>query len=112
MTYVRSMEASRHVHFEWDTAKALSNVRKHGIPFEWAASVFRDPRILNMSDEDHSDNEERWVAIGLAVTGSLLVVIHTWSEVDAANVKVRIISARKATAGEGRAYHVSQGTTT
>jgi uncharacterized DUF497 family protein len=60
-----------------------------------------------MFDEDHSSGEERWIALGMAATGVLLVVVHTWTEVDPENVNVRIISARKATTVEQSAYEDS-----
>jgi uncharacterized protein len=94
----------RQLHFEWDTAKALSNLHKHGVDFMLAASIFRDPRIQSMFDEPHSTTEERWIALGLASNGSLLVVVHTWTEVDPVNVNIRIISARKATGPEEGVY--------
>jgi hypothetical protein len=53
-----------------------------------------------MFDEEHSTAEERWIALGMAATGGLLVVVYTWNEVDPENVNVRIISARKATSVE------------
>lgn len=98
------MNDRRHLHFEWDAAKALSNDRMHDVAFTLALSVFRDPGIQTMFDEDHSDSEERWIALGMAPNGVLLVVVYTWTEVDPVNVNVRIISARKATAAEERAY--------
>jgi len=101
------VNGSRQLHFEWDAGKALSNVHKHGVAFTLAASVFRDPRIQTMFDEDHSNGEERWIASGLAANGMLLVVVYTWTEVDPINVNVRIISARKATAAEEDAYEDS-----
>jgi len=94
----------RQLHFEWDSAKALSNERKHGVSFTLALGIFRDPRIQTIFDEEHSGSEERWIALGLASNGALLVVVHTWAEVDLANVKVRIVSARKANAVEEAAY--------
>jgi uncharacterized DUF497 family protein len=94
----------RHLHFEWDGTKALANERKHGVAFTLALSVFRDPRIQTMFDEEHSVAEERWIALGLASNGMLLVVVHTWTEVDPVNVNVRIISARKAVAAEEVVY--------
>jgi len=57
-----------------------------------------------MFDGEHSGLEERWIALGLASNGGLLVVVHTWIEVDAANVNVRIVSARKANAAEKAVY--------
>jgi uncharacterized protein len=52
----------RQLHFEWDAAKAQSNEHKHDVRFTLALSVFRDPRIRTMFDEDHSGGEERWIA--------------------------------------------------
>ena len=72
--------------------------------FTLALSIFRDPRIQTMFDEEHSGAEERWIALGLASNGALLVVVHTWAEVDQANVQVRIISARRANAAEKAVY--------
>ena len=60
-----------------------------------------------MFDEEHSVSEERWIALGLASNGGLLVVVHTWMEVDPVNVNVRIISARKATTTEQLSYEDS-----
>jgi len=94
----------RELHFEWDGAKALSNERKHGVAFTLALTIFRDPRIQTMFDDDHSDSEERWVALGSASNGVALVVVHTWKEMDATDVQVRIISARRANATERAAY--------
>jgi uncharacterized DUF497 family protein len=94
----------RQLHFEWDAAKAMSNEHKHAVRFTLALSVFRDPRIQTMFDEDHSIAEERWIALGMAATGVLLVVVYTWTEVDPENVNVRMISARRATTVEQTAY--------
>jgi uncharacterized DUF497 family protein len=101
------VNVSRHLHFEWDEAKAMSNGYKHSVRFTLAASVFRDPGIRTMFDEDHSIAEERWIALGMAATGVLLVVVYTWTEVDQENVNVRIISARRATTAEQSAYEDS-----
>ena len=87
--------------------RKLSNERKHGVTFTLALSIFRDPEIQAMFDEEHSDSEERWVALGLASNGGLLVVVHTWTVIDPMNVEVRIISARKATAAEQHVYEDS-----
>ena len=103
-----SVPGPRHLHFEWDPAKGLSNEHKHGVAFTLAMSVFCDPHIQSMFDDDHSTTEERWIALGLASNGVLLVVVHMWTEVDPANVNVRIISARKASAAEQGVYKDSQ----
>ena len=52
--------------FEWEPAKAASNLRRHGISFELAATVFQDPLMRSIPDEDHSEFEERWITIGQA----------------------------------------------
>ena len=90
--------------FEWDTGKAKSNVRKHKINFERATTVFRDPNILSIPDEEHSKSEERWLTMGLDENGKLLVISHTFKEFDAAVYKIRIISARKVTKSEEIQY--------
>ena len=102
------MNEPRQIHFEWDEAKALSNVYKHGVAFLSAVTIFRDPRIVTLFDQDHSGSEERWISTGIASNGLLLVVAYRWAEVDAGNVNVRIISARKATSAEKCAYQESQ----
>ena len=64
--------------FEWDAAKARRNQTKHGVSFKLAMSVLRDPLALTVYDEDHSDEEERWVTLGQAANGQYLIVIHTF----------------------------------
>ena len=73
-----------------------------------AVTIFRDPRIVTLFDQDHSGSEERWISTGIASNGLWLVVAYRWAEVDAGNVNVRIISARKATSAEKCAYQESQ----
>ena len=90
--------------FEWDPEKARTNIADHGVGFELAATVFRDPLQLSVYDEDHSESEERWVTLGQAENGKLLVVVHTFEETDATSAKVRIISARDATKRERQDY--------
>ena len=89
--------------FEWDPAKARQNIRKHGIAFERAATVFLDPEALSEFDEKHSGHEDRWATLGLDTAGTLLVVCHTFEEA-ADGARVRIISARKATRNETKQY--------
>jgi uncharacterized DUF497 family protein len=89
------------IEFDWDPIKAASNAVKHGVTFEDAMTVFRDP--LARSIVDHG-SEERWVTIGETATGNLLVVVHTWAEIDADHSIVRIISARQPTRNEARQY--------
>lgn len=89
------------LHFEWDDEKATANVRKHGISFEEAKSVFRDERAKLINDPDHSEGEDRFVLLGLSETLRLLVVCHCYRD---ENHVIRIISARKATTEESKSY--------
>jgi len=90
--------------FEWDIRKAKSNLDKHQISFERATTIFRDPNLLSIPDEEHSGFEERWLTIGLDENGILLVLSHTFTDLSAAVCKLRIISARKATKSEVEQY--------
>lgn len=76
--------------FEWDPAKAKTNMQKHGVTFEEAATVMRDPRAMNMYDPDHSESEDRWITLGISGSGRLLVVCHTFYEKPGASVTIRI----------------------
>jgi uncharacterized DUF497 family protein len=89
--------------WSWDLTKAASNRAKHGLSFETAARVFDDP--FHASKPDPHPDGDRWHTIGL-VGSVLLLVVHTWPEMEKeGNEPVgRIISARKATAGERKAY--------
>jgi uncharacterized DUF497 family protein len=90
--------------FEWDRNKANKNLLKHKISFEGATSVFRDEYAISISDEEHSDNEERWLTIGMDEVTRTLVVIHTYMSIDENNCTIRLISARKATNKEQQIY--------
>jgi uncharacterized DUF497 family protein len=90
--------------FEWDEAKAALNEHKHGVTFEFASSVFYDPRLLTAADVEHSETEERWSSIGVAPNGVLLSVVYIWSEAHPEAVNIRLISARRATPAEVRQY--------
>lgn len=85
--------------FEWDENKAQSNLRNHRVSFEEGATVFHDPFVATLLDPVHSDDEQRFIAIGLSVRGRLLVVVYHEH-----GGKTRIISCRKATPRERRAY--------
>ena len=85
--------------FEWDDDKAESNLRKHGVSFAEAMSVFADDLSLTAYDPDRSDEEDRYLTMGLSAVGRLLIVSHT--DRDQA---IRIISAREATNRERRDY--------
>jgi uncharacterized DUF497 family protein len=90
--------------FQWNPAKAIYNVRKHGVTFDQAATVFLDALALTVYDEANSQNEDRWFTLGFDASGRLLAVAHTYHAIGPTNVRVRIISARKATTHERRAY--------
>jgi hypothetical protein len=90
--------------FDWDANKARTNLQKHGVPFRLATTVFRDPLAITIFDEEHSADEERWVTLGLAENGQILVVVHTSEELSATELRIRIISARKADKQEARDY--------
>lgn len=94
--------------FEWDPAKAKVNFKKHGVSFEQATAVFRDPRALSVYDQEHDDQEDRWVTLGWPDTGPLLVVCHTFVETSGdPEITLRIISARKATRAEQEEYEAN-----
>jgi uncharacterized protein len=90
--------------FGWNPDKARENLRKHRISFDRAATTFLDPNALSIFDIDHSQEEDRWVTLGLESNGTLLVVIHTFESVNPSQTDIRIISARKATVQEIRQY--------
>jgi uncharacterized DUF497 family protein len=87
------------VTYEWDPVKAAANLRKHGVPFAEAASVFLDPMALTYVDPDHSGEEDREITIGVSTNQRVLFVSHC-----ARGDRVRIISARKATQRERKQY--------
>jgi uncharacterized protein len=87
--------------FEWDERKAAVNAKKHGVSFEEARSVFFDERARLIDDPDHSDDEERFILLGLSSTLRLLLVCHCYR---GEGKVIRIISARRATARESKSY--------
>jgi uncharacterized protein len=86
------------VEFDWDGTKAASNLRKHGVAFEFAAGVFADVNRIERRDLDSSDDEERWATVGLIEGLEIYVVYTVRGEV------VRLISARKASRYEREKY--------
>ncbi len=92
------------IDFEWDPVKARANYKKHGVSFERAATVFNDPRAITIYDDEHSTVEERWITLGLDYSGGLTVVSHTYARESDQTVRIRIISARKATKFEIKQY--------
>jgi uncharacterized DUF497 family protein len=87
------------VKFEWHGTKAAANLRKHGVSFDEAATVFADTLSHAFPDQDHSDDETRFLIIGMSEAGRVLVVSHTDRE-----AQTRIISAREATRKERSFY--------
>lgn len=87
------------MNYDWNAAKAAINLRKHGVSFEEAASVFGDPLAYTFADPDHSIGEARWLTFGYSARQRLLVVAHVEYEQG-----IRIISARQATSHERRIY--------
>ena len=90
------------IEFEWDTLKNEKTIKKHGISFEEAAEIFANTDTIFEYDEDHSDlDEDRWNAIGYSPKQRMLIVCHCYKDDDI----VRIISARKADAGDIALYN-------
>lgn len=85
--------------FEWNPEKATHNLEKHGVSFEEAQTVFEDQLFIVFADPDHSTGENRYLIMGESKQGRLLVVSYTERK-----RKVRLISARRATRQERRAY--------
>lgn len=90
--------------FDWDPRKAKENLRKHKISFEEAATVFFDDLAQVASDPDHSDEEDRFIIVGLSANNRLLIVVHCLRE---DGDLIRLISARKLTAKERSQYENS-----
>ncbi len=89
------------IFFEWDEAKNKANIKKHGVSFEEAESVFFDEYALLKADPDHSENEDRFLLLGLSAKLRLLLVCHCF-EVD--DGLIRVISCRKASRKEKPLY--------
>ncbi len=87
--------------FEWDKRKERANVKKHGISFDEARTVFYDENAVQFFDPDHSDDEDRFILLGISFRVRVLVVCHCFRKSDAV---VRIISARKADGDEENEY--------
>jgi hypothetical protein len=85
--------------FEWDPRKAASNIKKHGISFDEASTVFGDPLSLLMADPSHSEEEQRFLVLGMSVQARLLVVAFAERP-----PRTRLISARPATRQERNRY--------
>lgn len=90
------------IRFEWDKNKNEINIKKHKISFDEAKTVFYDEEALVINDPEHSQEEERFIILGLSKEANLLVVCHCYRETDTI---IRIISARKATKSETKQYN-------
>jgi len=89
------------IRFDWDEKKAESNLKKHGISFSEAQSVFDDDAARLIPDPDHSKGEERFILLGISCSLKILVVVHCYRDQDSV---IRLISARKATKSEAKQY--------
>lgn len=90
--------------FEWDEEKEKANFRKHKVTFAEAETVFTDELLVTFPDEIHSDEEERFISIGMSEINRLLLVVHTEIVKTSGNITIRIISCRKATPLERKTY--------
>ncbi len=89
------------IKFEWDKTKNILNIKKHGVDFNEAATVFLDDEALLIEDEKHSGEEDRFVLLGFSQKANLLIVCHCYRTNEEV---IRIISARKATKNETKQY--------
>ncbi len=89
------------IRFLWDARKNKANLKKHGVGFDEAQTVFYDPRAIQYFDPDHSEDEDRFILLGVSARLNLLVVCHCFREKDSV---IRIISARKADKRERENY--------
>ena len=89
------------IRFEWDEAKNRQNIRKHGVSFDEAQTVFLDDYALRFYDPDHSQDEDRFIMLGISFKLRILIVCHCYKESDSV---IRLISARKATRQEAKHY--------
>jgi len=87
--------------FEWDKRKEKTNIKKHGVSFEEAQAVFFDENAIQFFDPDHSDDEDRFILLGISFKLRILVVCHCFRESEGI---IRIISARKADGDEENEY--------
>ena len=87
------------IEFEWDEKKAQLNFEKHKVSFEESITIFNDPLVATMSDPDHSYDEQRYITLGQSVKGRILIISYAERQ-----SRTRIISCRKATSREQKAY--------
>ena len=91
------------IQFEWDEDKNQENIRKHGVAFEEAQTVFLDENAIRFYDPDHSHSEDRFIMLGMSCKLRILVVCHCYRENEKGTI-IRIISARKADKRESKDY--------
>lgn len=85
--------------FEWNEEKSKENLRKHGVSFDEAKTVFNDPLAMTIADPGHSSREDRYIDMGMSSRGRILMVWHTER-----GPNIRIIGSRKATPSQRRQY--------
>jgi uncharacterized DUF497 family protein len=85
--------------FEWDEEKATANMRKHGVSFDEAKTVFNDPLAMTISDPEHSSQEDRYIDLGMSARERILLVWYTER-----GASIRIIGSRKATRSQRQQY--------
>ena len=98
-TCVQSRTKTTEMEFEWDPEKAGLNLKKHRVSFAHASTIFGDPLSMTFHDPDHSDDEDRYITIGLSAENVLLIVSHADR-----HTRIRIISARRTTRRERTIY--------
>ena len=91
----------KEIRFEWDRRKERANIKKHGVSFEEARTAFYDENAIQFNDPDHSDEEDRFILLGLSLKPQVLVVCHCFRERETI---VRIVSARRADRDEKLEY--------
>ena len=94
--------------FEWDKNKAKSNLKNHKVSFEEGKTVFQDELLATFFDSVHSDEEHRFISIGMSLSNRVLLVIHTENSIVNNEVIIRIISCRQAEASERKIYEEGQ----
>lgn len=99
--YSINMHQGGYIQFEWDEHKAESNLMKHGVSFDEASESFYDPYARVIDDPDHSDDERRFILLGMSMSARVLTVVHC---LRGKGASLRIISARKSTKNEERQY--------
>ena len=90
--------------FTWDAGKATRNLKKHGVSFEEAATVFADPDALEWEDLEHSHKENRFKRLGISSQGRILILVYSYRRTKDDKETLRIITARRASPKEREAY--------